>query len=142
MRTPRRLAALAALSPLGLAIALGGCSGFSNAFSPGDNVPPASVSGAFDGNYQGRSTLVRAMPNALCPAGGPGVIEIGDGSLTFPYTPDLIFDTAINPDGTWHAEIGTARLDGRIVGNHLAMSVNTPSCQTQYSADYVWNHSS
>jgi hypothetical protein len=118
------------------AFLLGGCA----LVSPGDSVPPASVSGRFDGSYQGGSRLVSALAPG-CPAGHEGVVEIGDGILTYAYTPAVMFSTHVLPDGRLEGNAGPVVLLGRIAGNHLAMTITSPQCRTDYSADYVWNHS-
>ena len=115
---------------------LGGCA----LVSPGDPVPPASVSGRFDGSYQGVSRLVRAAVPG-CPAGRQGVLQIGDGVLTLAYTPVVVFSTHVLPDGRLEGNAGPVSLQGRIVGNHLGMTIDSPACRTDYNADYVWNHS-
>ncbi len=120
---------------LGL-LSVAGCS----VFSPGDSVPPASVSGKFDGNYQGTSELVKATGKAGCPAGRPGVIEIGDGSLSYAYAPNIVFNTHLLPGGELKANAGDFTLQGRIDGNHLTMTVESPDCESTYSAYIIWNH--
>ena len=94
----------------------------------------------WDGSYQGGSVLVRASSRA-CPPSRRGVIEIGDSTIFFPYQPDLIFTTAVRSDGSMHGVAGQTHLDGRIVGDRLTMTISSPTCETQYRARYIWNHS-
>ena len=94
----------------------------------------------WDGSYQGRSVLVRATSPA-CPVSRRGVIQIGDSTIFFPYQPDLIFTTAIRSDGSMHGVAGQTHLDGQIVGDRLTMTISSPTCETQYRARYIWNHS-
>jgi hypothetical protein len=111
--------------------------------------PPPPVAGApvplvkYDGDYQGRASLVSAQGGAqgsACPAGRYGVIEVADHTLNFAYLPDVVFVADVAADGTIHDTSGPAVLDGRIANGDLTMTVKTPQCQTSYSASVVWNH--
>lgn len=104
-------------------------------------VRPATNSELYDGSYQGHATLVRAAGPGCPVRPRNGVVEIGDATLVFPYTPNLTFAAVVQRDGTMHAESGPLRLDGRIVGNQLAFTITTPRCQSVYRMRYVWNHS-
>ena len=102
---------------------------------------PATTAELFDGSYQGRSVLVRNTDLA-CPIWPRhGVVEIGDAVLTFPYRPDLTLTAPVAADGSVHAEIRNAVLDGQIVGRRLWFTIRTPECEAQYSLHFVWNHS-
>jgi hypothetical protein len=111
---------------------------------PAAQVPPTQVPAIFlqpwDGSYEGRETLVHgAAP--VCPTSGPGVIEIGDGTLVYPYSPFVIFTAVVQPNGSLHAIDGSSTLAGTIAHQQLLMTITSPGCQSQFSAHYVWNHS-
>jgi hypothetical protein len=63
------------------------------------------ITGPINGYYQGRVREVDAKaPN--CSAATRGVIEIGDKTLLYAYSPQLIYVASVQPDGTVHAEAG------------------------------------
>lgn len=93
----------------------------------------------FDGNYKGTARLVSAT--GACPNGRTGVLEIGDDTLTYAYTPDQVFQVPVAPDGTLHGEAGDTTLDGRIQNDRLLMTVKSPTCTTQYDTSFIYNHS-
>ena len=93
----------------------------------------------FDGNYKGHAWLVSA--SGACPNGRHGVLLIGDNVLTYAYTPLIVFQVPVGPDGLLHGVAGEATLDGRIEGERLAMTIATATCTTQFDADFVLNHS-
>jgi hypothetical protein len=93
-----------------------------------------------DGSYQGLGSLQTA--NApTCPASEYGPLEVGDMVLHYAYTPAIIFEAPIQPDGTLHDEEGPAVLDGKLVDNRLAFTVTTPDCTSTYNNKFIWNHS-
>lgn len=97
---------------------------------------PAPEWDKVDGDYKGSAGLVAAQsPN--CPPGGVGVIEIGDQTLYFAYSPNVIFIAPIQPDGSLHARSGNFALDGLLTGGRLVFTVRTPACQSQFDVRYV-----
>ncbi len=102
---------------------------------------PATRTELYDGSYQGRVRLVRAIGPACPRWPGYGVVVIGDATLYYPYEPDLNFAAPVTREGTMHDRIGPAVLDGRIAGNQLAFTIKTPQCQSYYRMHFVWNHS-
>ncbi|MBX5454644.1 MAG: hypothetical protein K6U10_12015 [Acidobacteriia bacterium] len=93
-----------------------------------------------DGSYQGKAKLVFGKPGP-CPKSSYGFVEIGDGTLVFPYTPKLVFQARVQPDGTVFSKLDGGELSGRTDGRHLDMTIKTPQCETQYHLHYIWNHS-
>jgi hypothetical protein len=93
-----------------------------------------------DGSYQGRAKLVLGKPGP-CPKSRYGFVEIGDGTLIFPYTPKLVFQARVQPDGTVFSKLDGGELSGRTDGRHLDMTIKTPQCETHYHLHYIWNHS-
>jgi hypothetical protein len=95
----------------------------------------------FNGSYQGSITqTAQAAPG--CPLEhGEKVIMVGDGVLWYAYTPSNLFTAAVGYDGTVSATSGAATLAGKIDGNHLAATIQSPSCQTTISMNYIFNHS-
>jgi hypothetical protein len=92
------------------------------------------ITGPINGYYQGRVREVDAKaPN--CSAATRGVIEIGDKTLLYAYSPQLIYVASVQPDGTVHAEAGGTTLDGTLVDGHLAFNVTTQDCKTSF--DFV-----
>ena len=106
----------------------------------GRPMPATAYPQHWDGNYQGRAVLVRASSPA-CPAAHYGVVEVGDSTLFFSYTPAIIFTTAVKADGTIQGLAGATHLDGKIVNGVLSMTVSNQTCETQYRGTYIWNHS-
>jgi len=101
--------------------------------TPPDAAPaPPDVTGPINGIYGGRSEQVDAkIPG--CPYPELGLIEIGDRTLLFPYTTDLIYVAPVQADGTVHSEVGRTTLDGHLVDGRLAFSVTTPDCTSSFS---------
>jgi hypothetical protein len=95
----------------------------------------------FNGSYQGSITqTAQAAPG--CPIEhGEKVIMVGDGVLWYAYTPANLFTAAVSYDGKVNATSGAATLVGKIDGNHLAATIQSPSCQTTLSMNYIFNHS-
>lgn len=93
-----------------------------------------------DGSYKGRPALQAAAPQ-ICPDTHYGYFEIADRDLHFAYLPGIVFDAAVNPDGSLHDTRGPAVLDGKVGDDHLTLSVTTPDCHTDYNMRFVWNHS-
>ena len=101
----------------------------------------AGESRNFNGSYQGY--IEQASSNGpSCPKEtGEKVIMVGDGVLWYAYTPAAFFTPPVNYDGTINATSGNAVLAGRIVKDHLELSIKSPACQTQISMHYIYNHS-
>lgn len=95
----------------------------------------------FDGSYQGTiSQVAQASPG--CPIEqGEKVVMVGDGVLWFAYSPTQLFTAPVRYDGSIAAASGAATMAGKIDGNHLAMTIQSPTCQTALSMDYIYNHS-
>ncbi len=93
-----------------------------------------------DGSYRGRPQLTAANPD-LCGTTHYGFIELGDRELHFAYVPTVIFDAAVQPDGSVHDKVGPATLDGKVVGDRMIFSVVTPACRADYDLGFLWNHS-
>jgi hypothetical protein len=95
----------------------------------------------FDGSYQG--TINQAAQNAPgCPTEhGEKVIMVGDGVLWYAYSPSQLFTAAVAYDGSINTVSGPTKILGKIDGNHLDMTIQSPTCQTMLSMDYIYNHS-
>jgi hypothetical protein len=90
------------------------------------------VAGPINGIYGGASEQVEAkIPG--CPYAELGLIEIGDRTLLFPYTTDLIYVAPVQADGTVHSQLGQTTLDGHLIDGRLAFSVTTPDCTSRFS---------
>ena len=121
------------------ALALPGCQTIHDLVGVDSN-PVASEVHRYDGSYQGYVTQVAAR-SAMCPAEhGERVLMVGDGTLWYAYTPDIVFTAPVNYDGTVRGTAGATDLVGKIDGNHLDASVKGLDCETHLSADYVYNH--
>ncbi|HEX4260832.1 MAG TPA: hypothetical protein VHY76_06995 [Acetobacteraceae bacterium] len=139
--SPRRPVLLAPALLGALLLAVAGCSesnSLAATFGPAPHVPFRGDPYWYDGSYQGRARLVHAtIPN--CPPTRYGVLEVGDATLVFAYAPDLIFTVPVTADGTLSSTGGPAKLEGKIVGRHLDMTVATTACQTRFDMNMVWN---
>jgi hypothetical protein len=93
----------------------------------------------YDGSYKGTATLISAT--GVCPNGRTGILQIGDNTLTYSYTPQLVFQVPVGANGRLHGVAGDAVLDGVISDNELRMVVKTPNCTTVYDNAFVYNHS-
>ncbi len=121
------------------ALALSGCQTVNDLMGVDPN-PLASEIHQYDGSYQGFITQVAAR-SAMCPAEhGERVLMIGDGTLWYAYTPDIVFTAPVEYDGTVRGTAGATNLVGKIDGNHFDARIKGPDCETQMSADYVYNH--
>ena len=135
MVTPRRIAAL-----LATALLLGGCQTTFDLV--GVAVPlSASSSRVYDGSYQGYVRSVTSTSPACPHEHGERVLMLGDGVLWYAYDPVTLFAAPVNSDGEMQSTVGTATLSGKITGNHLQAVVKSPSCESQISMDYIFNHS-
>ncbi len=93
---------------------------------------PPPITGPINGIYQGSSTRVDAKIPA-CPLAARGLIEIGDRTLLFPYTYELIYVVPVQADGTLHTASGDAVLDGKLIDGRLDFDVTTPMCKSSFS---------
>ena len=101
----------------------------------------ALESRSFDGSYQGTITQT-AQTSAGCPAEhGEKVIMVGDGVMWYAYSPTQLFTAPVRYDGTIVAKSGATDLAGKIDGNHLMLTIASPTCRTALSMDYIYNHS-
>lgn len=96
---------------------------------------------AFNGSYQGDITQVSATGPGCPTEHGERVIMVGDGVLWYAYNPVTLFTSPVNYDGTIDAVSGVSHMTGRVVGDHLDATVKSPTCETQLSMDYIYNHS-
>ncbi len=119
-----------------LATGLAGCNAANEGSAPRAYVDPLR----FDGSYKGTEVLA-VRQSATCPLPQHGVVMIGDNSLSFAYTPDIIFTAEIQSDGSIHALQDNTALDGRITGDQLSLTVRRPGCQTDYAGTFILNHS-
>jgi hypothetical protein len=125
---------------LAATILLGGCQ---TAFDLVGVEQPLSAGKArnFNGSYQGSIKQV-AQSSPGCPTEhGERVIMVGDGVLWYAYTPTALFTAPVNYDGTIQATSGTTTFTGKIVDNHLDATIQSPTCQTKLSMNFVYNHS-
>jgi hypothetical protein len=121
-------------------ILLGGCQTVFNAVGV-EQPLPVSESHNFNGSYQGKIKQV-AQSGLGCPAEhGEKVLMVGDGVLWYAYTPNTLFTAPVNYDGTVHATSGAATFAGKIDGNHLDAIIQSPTCQTKLSMNFIYNHS-
>ena len=138
---PRRPVLLAPVLAGAVLLALSGCSESNNpltTFAPAPQMPFRGDPHWYNGSYQGRERLVHAtIPN--CPPTRYGVVEVGDATLELAYAPDLIFTIPVTAGGALSSTGGPARLEGKIVGRHLEMTVATTSCRTRFDMNMVWN---
>ena len=118
---------------------LGGCQTVFDAV--GVAVPlSAQETRVFNGSYQGYVHQVSATGPGCPTEDAERVIMVGDGVLWYAYTPVTFFTTPINYDGTLDAMSGNTHMVGRVTGNHLEATVQSPTCKTRLSMDYVYNH--
>ncbi len=94
----------------------------------------------FNGSYQGYIRQVVAKGPSCPTEQGEKVIMVGDGVLWYAYSPVIYFTSPVQYDGTIDATSGTARMQGRVVGDHLAATVTTPECETRINMNYILNH--
>ena len=130
-----RIAAILAAATL-----LGGCQ---TTFDLVGVAVPLSAGEArvFNGSYQGDITQVAANGPGCPTEHGERVIMVGDGVLWYAYNPVTLFTSPVNYDGTIDAVSGTSHMTGRVAGDHLEATVKSPTCETQLSMDYIYNHS-
>jgi hypothetical protein len=95
----------------------------------------------FDGSYQGDISQIAQGGTGCSSENGEKVIMVGDGVLWYAYSPTQLFTAPVRFDGTISAISGVTTLAGRISGNHLAMTIQSPTCQTSISMNFIYNHS-
>jgi len=95
----------------------------------------------FNGSYQGSITQTEQAPPGCPLEHGEKVIMIGDGVLWYAYSPTTLFTAAVSTDGNVNATSDGVTLTGKIDGDHLAATIQSPSCQTTLSMNYIFNHS-
>ena len=101
----------------------------------------AGESHRFDGSYQGRIDQV-SHTGPDCPASeGERVVMVGDGVLWYAYSSSTLFTLPVAYDGVVDGRTGDTTLSGTITGNHMALTVKSPACQSRLSMDYIYNHS-
>ncbi len=100
----------------------------------------ASESHNYNGSYQGSIRQAAANGPACPKETGEKVIQIGDNTLWYAYSPAVFFTPLVSYDGTVNASSGDTVLAGKIIGNHLAMVIKSPACQTRISMNYIYNH--
>ncbi len=125
---------------LGAAILLGGCH---TAFDLVGVAEPLSASEArnFNGSYQGVIKQI-SQSGVGCPTEhGEKVVMVGEGVLWYAYTPTESFAAPVSYDGFVRASSGSTELLGRIVRNHLSATIQSPTCRTELSMNFVYNHS-
>jgi hypothetical protein len=124
---------------LAAALTLPGCHTIHDLVGVDPN-PVASEIHKYDGSYQGPIRQIVAR-SRTCPAEhGERVLMIGDGTLWYAYTPDIVFTSPVTRDGTIIGQAGTTALTGKIIGNHLVARIKNPDCETSISAYFVYNH--
>ena len=125
------------LTIIALATLLCGCANQGTAPASPVAADQANVTGTplpppVNGIYQGRSEQVKAdIPG--CPLAQYGTIEIGERTLLFPYTYQLIYEVPVQSDGTLHTGAGSTVLDGRLIDGHLEFDITTPECQSRFN---------
>ncbi len=125
---------------LAATILLGGCQTVFNAVGV-EQPLMASEARNFNGSYQGNIAQA-ALSGPGCPAEhGEKVVMVGDGVLWYAYTPTALFTAAVNPDGSIQATSGVTTFTGKIDGNHLDATIQSPTCQTKLSMNFIYNHS-
>ena len=93
---------------------------------------PPGVTGIVDGVYQGRERQIEAR-SPTCPPPQLGTIEIGDGTMLFPYAANLIYVVSVPPTGVLHAVINSTALDGQLKDGDLDFTITTPDCKSSFS---------
>ncbi len=101
----------------------------------------AGESRHYDGSYQGMIRQASTTGPACPRESGEKVLLVGDGFLWYAYSPDTFFTPPVRYDGTINATSGNTVLSGKIVGDHLNMSIRSPTCRTQISMHYIYIHS-
>jgi hypothetical protein len=125
---------------LAATILLGGCQTVFDAVGV-EQPLLASEARNFNGSYQGNIKQV-AQSGPGCPTEhGEKVVMIGDGVLWYAYTPTTLFTAPVNYDGTIQATSGATTFAGKIDGNHLHATIQSPTCQTKLSMNFIYNHS-
>jgi len=94
--------------------------------------PLPGVTGPVNGIYQGRERPIE-VNGPSCPPPQLGLVEIGDGTLLFPYADDQIYVVPIPPTGLLHATMGDASLDGQLVDGNLDFNITTPTCKSSFA---------
>ena len=97
---------------------------------------------AYNGSYQGNIRQIAANGPGCPTEHGEKIVMVGDGVLWYAYSPVIYFTSPVRYDGTIEATSGTARMTGRIKGDHLDATVKSATCETRLSMDYVYNHGS
>ena len=113
---------------------------------------PMPVTGPVDGLYYGKTWLTRGqpyqtvptdaqMPQLLaaaqkpfgCPPDYNGILEVGDGTVMFPYLPDTVFIAPVPQNGRLHAVAGSYVMNGTLTGGDLTLAVTSPNCESVMS---------
>ena len=121
---------------LGAALLLGGCQTVFDLVGV-EQPLTASESRHFDGSYQGDIATAAGCRGEQ----GEKVVMVGDGVLWYAYSPTVLFTAPVRFDGLVTAKSGPATFNGKIVGDHLDATIQSESCQTTLSMDYIFNHS-
>ncbi len=58
-----------------------------------------------------------------------------------PTRPVVLFTSPVAYDGKIDAVSGNTHMTGRVSGDHLEALIESPTCKTQLSMDYILNHS-
>jgi hypothetical protein len=127
-----------------LLLMIGGCAGSLGTIH--SNPPPPPVT-TFDGSY--RSTIHAIRPfagqmNTWCDSPGQPIITVENGQFTYTVPhPNLsvglvtAFPATIAGDGSFHGEITTGTISGRIDGTHMDGKIDGSACIYAFVGDRI-----
>ncbi len=96
----------------------------------------APAPGSMDGTYRGQA-IKTASRNRRCGTPGAATFRVINGEIVRRYNPTTILEAKVQPDGSFTAQTGTARLSGRIQGGHMEVDLGAESCAYHYTLDRV-----
>ena len=131
----RRL--LRGLAPALFALSLAGCARLGLDMGSDGPMPVAGLK-QFDGSYRSRAQVI-AGEN--CPAPAEGMLLVGDRRFVLPIATGTVLAATIDDDGSVQASANGARMEGRIDGRSLDLTITDGACQTRYTGRAVLNRS-
>ncbi|HEY2616375.1 MAG TPA: hypothetical protein VGI78_03455 [Acetobacteraceae bacterium] len=123
---------------------IGGCAGSLGTIHNNPSPPPVT---SFDGSY--RSTIRSTRPfagqmNTWCDSPGQPIITVENGQFTYTVPhPNLsvglvtAFPATIAQDGSFHGEITTGTISGRIDGTHMDGRIDGSACIYAFTGDRI-----
>lgn len=101
--------------------------------APAASVPAPS---SMDGTYRGQS-IKTASRNRRCSTPGTATFRVKNGEVVRRYNPATILEAKVQPDGSFAAQTGTARMSGSIQGSHMEVDLGAESCAYHYALDRI-----